>query len=88
MTIGDNDCGVESKEASIPSIDERLSGLNGRLTSALSHMKSASHGEEPVCESDEKSSIPSPSLDSITSRLEDAHKTMGFLENYISKFHS
>ena len=36
------------KDPSIPSIDESLSRLNGRLVGLREHLRNATHGEQPV----------------------------------------
>jgi len=78
-----------SKEPTIPSIDDALSRLTGRLNGLKEHLRSATFGEQPVSEdSCEKESIPSSSLESINRRLTDAHELVDSLERFIQRFHN
>jgi len=82
------DC-KEKKQPTIPSIDDSMSRLNGRLYTLLDNLKNATQGEQPVCESkDEVASIPSASIESISQRLSNAHDTVDTLEHHMKRFHS
>jgi len=80
----------EEKLPSIPSIDEDLAHMSQRLFTLLDHLKSASNGETvlPNDVSDEKMSIPSASLESISQRMNDMRTTMTTIETFTKRFHS
>lgn len=83
-------CNSDKKEqCTIPSIDESVARLNGRLQNLLNNLRSATHGEQPVCApDDEKRPISSASLESIDQRIDDAHNLVDTLETFMRRFHS
>ncbi len=83
------DCEVK-KQPTLPSIDDSVARLNGRLYNLLANLKSASVGEQPEnsTKEDDVSPIASPSIDSISSRLDNAHDLLETLERYMQRFHS
>jgi len=79
----------EKKQPTILSIDDSISRLNGRLNGLSENLKSATQGEQPVCDTkDEVASIPSASIESISQRLSNAHDTVDTLERFMQRFHS
>ena len=83
------DCAAK-KQPTIPSIDDSISRLNGRLYNLLEDLKSATHGEQPECvaKEDAESPMPSASIESISKRLDDAHSIVEIMENFMKRFHS
>lgn len=82
-----DECKV-APECSINTIDESNARLNSRLYNLLDNIRAATFGEQPTSESSDKESIPTPSLESIDTRLRDAHGYLDSLESIMKRFHA
>ncbi len=78
---------AKTTDCTIPEIDNGLAVIYRRLNNIRDNLHDGIHGETPTTEDSDKSEISTPSLSSISTRIDDITNVISTIENYTNKIH-